>query len=187
MFLKLHLEQLQLLRCSSILNITDVFGIILLYAWGNFIKWYREGWMPPWDQSSAGEHGSQCHIPFLPGLRNVQSLTLVQSKLSQALSSSFTLANLSWHLTQARQGITLPWKQSTPPHSSPQISTTPFYFCLPYISLYLLLPYLSIPHYFSVACSFSHVSICLCQTIFCSVSIVLNLSSPCLLFSSLPR
>lgn len=46
MSLKLHLEQLQLLRCSSTLNITDVFGIILLYAWGNFIKWYREGWIP---------------------------------------------------------------------------------------------------------------------------------------------
>lgn len=68
---------------------------------------------------------SQCHIPFLPGLRNVQTLTLVQSKLSQAFSSSFTPANLSWHLTQLRQGITLPWKQSSPPPSPPQIGTSP--------------------------------------------------------------
>lgn len=67
----------------------------------------------------------QCHIPFLPGLKDVHSLTLVQSKLSQAPSSSFTPANLSWHLTQPRQGITLPWKQSSPPPSPPQIGTSP--------------------------------------------------------------
>lgn len=74
---------------------------------------------------SKVEHSTQCHIPFLPSLRNVQSLTLVQSKLSQAFSSSFTPANLSWHLTQPWQGITLPWKQSSPLPSPPQIGSSP--------------------------------------------------------------
>lgn len=73
----------------------------------------------------AAQRRSRCHIPFLPGLRNVHSLTFVQSKLSQALSSSFTPANLSWHLTQPRQGISLPWKQSSPPPPPPQISSSP--------------------------------------------------------------
>lgn len=54
------------------------------------------------------------------------------------------------------------------------------------VFLYPLLPYLSpSPLRLSVAYSFSCVSICLCQTVFPTSSISLNLSSPSFLFSSL--
>lgn len=127
---------------------------------------------------------SRCHFPFLPGLRNVQSLTLVQSKLSQAFSSSFTAANFSWHLTQPRQGnhstlkTILPSSLSTSNRYQPPSPSV----CLPYISLYPLLPCLSLPHYASLWSTLFLVSICLCQSIFCCFSISLSLSAP----SSLP-
>lgn len=75
-------------------------------------------------RSRPEPHHSRCHIPFLPGLRNICSLTCVQSRLSQALSSSIQLANLWWHLAQARQGIALSGKQSKP-SPSPVESSTP--------------------------------------------------------------
>lgn len=61
------------------------------------------------------------------------------------------------------------------------------FFCLSSLYFSLPSPSLSMPSSLrlSVAYSFSCVSICLCQTIFCSSSVSLNLSSPCF-FCSLP-
>lgn len=129
------------------------------------------------------QHGIQCHIPFLPGPRNIRLLTRVQSRLSQAFSRTIAKANLSWHLAHGRQGITLtPWKQSRPlptinryqpNHHPPQ----PLHHsCLS--SLYLPLPSLfhpSLPHYSSTtAHSFFRISICLCQKTHHSCFIYLN-------------
>jgi len=71
------------------------------------------------------------------------------------------------------------------PPSTPKSVPAPLCFCLSSFYFSLPSPSLSVssPLLLSMAYSFSRVSICLCQAIFCSSSISLSLSSPCL-FSS---